>query len=155
MYNAKRCFFTILLCLGCPTFHPVSVVMCRNLPWTWLGTLIDRPPIMFSEAFSMVSVWASNLLADSGPLRGINPQPSRTPRSSMTFWPIWIGRLCSCIAFCCRWVSKATFRATDFGLEQQRYQHGMASQTIKFKPWDKLGLLIVHLYSWRVIISTV
>ena len=46
---------------------------------------------MFLKAFNMVSVWDSNLLADSNPPRRINHQPFRIPRSLMIIWPLrWL-----------------------------------------------------------------
>ena len=42
---------------------------------------------MFLKVLSTVFIWASNLLADSEPPRGINLQPSRTAISLTNMWP--------------------------------------------------------------------
>lgn len=91
LYNVKRlCFIAIRPLIGCSAFHPVSVVSPLNVSQFTLelaGTLIDRQLLMFLKACNTVSVWGSDLLADSRPPRKINRLPFRIPRSLMTTWP--------------------------------------------------------------------
>ena len=79
MYSAKCCFFTILPFLGCPAFHPVSVVSPLNQAQFGFGTQISRQVLMFLRAW-FPSWLSASLKTLTGQPGRINLQPSRTPR---------------------------------------------------------------------------